>query len=407
MKILQINCVYKNGSTGKIVEDIHNCLIEKGVNSVVCYGRGRKEKGDNVYKVCSEFASNFNHLISRVTGNTYGGYYGSLIRIKRIIKKEKPDIVHLHCLNGFFVNIYRLLNYLKKNKIKTVLTLHAEFMYTGVCGCAYNCSKWKENPGCVNCVRWKLETKALFNRVSKMWVKMKDAFTGFEDNLVLVSVSPWLMERAKQSTILKDRKHYTVFNGLNEYVFKYVENDDLSKRLNINSSKIILHVTPAFDDSKDNLKGGRHVIELANKFINEDVKFIIVGRYAKDMQLPPNVILLGKINFQNELASLYSLADVTLLTSEYETFSMVTAESLCCGTPVVGFKAGGPEVIAMKEYSKFCEYGDIDTLKNILLEVLKNGLGSKEEISSMAIKQYSKKEMTENYLKIYERLIKQ
>ena len=39
---------------------------------------------------------------------------------------------------------------------------------------------------------------------------------------------------------------------------------------------------------------------------------------------------------------------------------MVTAESLCCGTPVVGFKAGAPEQIAIKEFSEFVEYGDLN-----------------------------------------------
>ena len=41
------------------------------------------------------------------------------------------------------------------------------------------------------------------------------------------------------------------------------------------------------------------------------------------------------------LAEYYSLVDVTVITSFHETFSMVVAESLSCGTPIVGFKAGG------------------------------------------------------------------
>lgn len=66
------------------------------------------------------------------------------------------------------------------------------------------------------------------------------------------------------------------------------------------------------------------------------------------------------------LAAWYSAADAALLTSHRETFSLVTAESLCCGTPVVGFRAGGPESIAPPSCCKFVEYGDLDALEPAL-----------------------------------------
>lgn len=139
MKILQINNVYKKGSTGKITYDIHQELQRRGIESVVCYGRGQKVDEINVHKTCGEFYSKINNIWSRITGIMYGGCFFSTNRLISIVKKEKPDIVHLQCLNGYFVNIYRLINWLKKNKIKTVLTLHAEFMYTGGCGHSIGC----------------------------------------------------------------------------------------------------------------------------------------------------------------------------------------------------------------------------------------------------------------------------
>ena len=73
MKILQINCVYGYGSTGKIVYDIHHGLQEGGIDSAVCYGRREKVNEPNVYKVCGEFYSKLNNAFSRVTGIMYGG----------------------------------------------------------------------------------------------------------------------------------------------------------------------------------------------------------------------------------------------------------------------------------------------------------------------------------------------
>lgn len=400
-----MNCVYKKGSTGKITEDIHRYLQQKGVNSIVCYGRGQREEERNVYKVCTELHSNMNHFVSKITGIVYGGYYFSNRQIINIIKKEKPDIVHLQCINGYFVNIYSLINWLKNNQIRTVLTLHAEFMYTGGCGHAFECSQWRENPGCTACPRWRLEMQTFVNRVPTMWKKMKDAFDGFDKNLSVVSVSPWLMERAQQSTILKGKTHYTVLNGLNENVFSYKPQEKMRKQFNLFNKKVVFHATPYFDLSETNIKGGRYVMELAKRMSNQNIIFVIAGNYDKKINIPENMIFLGKIENQNDLAAYYSLADVTLLTSEKETFSMVTAESLCCGTPVVGFKAGAPEMITIDKYSCFCEYGDIDALEREILKVLNIGLGDKLEISVAAKKKYSRRVMSEDYLKIYEELI--
>ena len=133
MKVMQINCVYNTGSTGKIMYDIHSELINNGIESVMCYGRGAKTQEKNVYKTSSEFSAKFYNVISRFTGMPYSGSIPETVRLINIIKKEKPDVVHIHCINGFFVNIYKLITFLKKHRIPTVLTHHAEFMYTGNC----------------------------------------------------------------------------------------------------------------------------------------------------------------------------------------------------------------------------------------------------------------------------------
>lgn len=402
MKILQVNCVYKKGSTGKITYDIHSELLKRGIESVVCYGRGEKINEPHVYKTCGEVYSKINHLLSEFTGVMYGGCFFSTNKLIKIIKKEKPDVVHLQCINGYFVNIYRLVSWLKKHDIKTVLTLHAEFMYTANCGHALDCDKWQT--GCGHCPRLKQETKSFFiDGTHKSWMKMKKAFDGFNDNLVVTSVSPWLMERAKLSPILNDKKHEVVLNGVNTDVFHFYDTSELRSQMGLNGVKVIFHATPSFDDNIKSLKGGYYVLKLAEKMLDENVKFVVAGNHPDGLKVPPNVILLGKVSDQELLAKYYSMADVTLLTSKKETFSMVTAESLCCGTPVVGFKAGAPEQIAIEEYSEFVTHGDLEALYSATCEMLSKNL-SKKEIAHAATVKYSKNTMTNNYLKLYEEI---
>lgn len=409
MKVLQVNVVYNNGSTGKITADIHTELLKNGIESVVCYGRGEKVNEPFVYKTCGELYAKLNNVFSRITGIMYAGCLFSTRKLINIIKREKPDIVHLQCINGYFVNIYKLVTWLKKNKINTILTLHAEFMYTGGCGHAFDCEQWRKQSGicCTDCPRWKKETKSIFfSRTSTMWKKMKKAFDGFDkDKLTIVSVSPWLMDRAKSSQLFRDYNHKVIYNGLDTSVFKLYDTTEVKKKYNLTDEKIIFHATPSFSDDPNNIKGGCYIIELAKRMINDNVKIFVAGDYKKGMNLPKNIILLGRIKDQVELAKLYSMANVTVLTSKKETFSMVVAESLCCGTPVVGFKAGGPEQIAIKEYSQFVEYGDTELLEKHVKNFIDCFL-NKKNICGASRNCYSKKTMCNNYLDIYKEILK-
>lgn len=394
MKVMQINCVYKQGSTGKIVYDIHKSLREQGIASIVCYGRGELIKEDNVYKTSSELLAKFNNIKSRFTGMPYNGSFFATKNLLKIIERESPDVVHLHCINGFFVNIYSLMAFLKVNKIPTVLTLHAEFMHTGGCGHSYECMNWKT--GCGHCPHLKDTMKSyIFDRTKKNWNLMKNAFDNFE-KLIIASVSPWLQHRAEQSPITSGFIHCTVLNGVNCDIFKPKNCNNIKRKLNIKNEKILIHVTANFTSS---VKGGDYIIELAKRL--KDIKFIIVGSKNTDNTgLPRNVINIGRVTDQTQLAEYYSIADACIITSKKETFSMPVAESLCCGTPVVGFQAGGPESIAIPKYSKFVEYGNMAKLERAVMSIL-NRTYSRDEISLCAAYKFSAHRMTQEYIKLY------
>ena len=399
MKVLQVNCVYRKGSTGKIVYDIHSELKARGIESVVCYGRGAKVREPNVYKTCPEWYAKLNNLLSRLTGLMYGGCFFSTGRLIRIIKKEKPDVVHLHCINGYFVNIYRLVGWLKKSGIRTVLTLHAEFMHTANCGYAYECEKWRV--GCGHCPHLRKETGSLLlDRTAASWRKMKKAFDGFDESLIVTSVSPWLKARAESSPILRGKRHTVVLNGLDVGVFAYRRGDETKALLGLRDEKVLFHATPSFTLDPSHNKGGYYINELAKCLAEDNVTVVVAGPYTEGIAVSDNVFLLGRVADQEKLAALYAMADVTLLTSKRETFSMVTAESLACGTPVVGFCAGAPEQISIAEYSRFVEYGDIAALTEAVFATL-DAAHDKAAVASAAKEKYDKERMLERYLMCY------
>lgn len=401
MKILQVNCVYRKGSTGKIVYDIHTELQKQGYDSVVCYGRGDKVEEQNVYKICSEYYSKLNNLWSRITGVMYGGLFCSTKKLIQIIEHERPDIVHLHCINGYFVNIYNLISYLNRNNIKTVLTLHAEFIHTANCGHAFECNKWKT--GCGHCPRNKEVTKSFFfDHTDVSWKKMQSAFEGFGSNIIVTSVSTWLMNRAKQSVILSGLKHCVVLNGLDTEIFRYCRSEKEYEKYKEGYRGVIFHATPFFSSDSNHIKGGYYVIKLAENM--PDYHFLIAGTYDESIDIPSNVTMLGRLADQEILAKYYSLSDVTVLASKKETFSMITAESLCCGTPIVGFKAGAPETISIPEYSRWVDFGNIESLKNVILEVFTLNI-NKIQLSDLAKSVYDRKIMVGNFIHVYKTLL--
>ena len=401
MRILQINCVYKVGSTGKIVDCIGQALRELGHEVLTCYGIGENHYDEHSKKICSNLEHKVNAMLMRITGIPYGGLFLSNQRFYRIIDSYKPDVVHVHCINASMINVYQLFRYLGREKIKTVVTLHAEIFHTAGCEHAFDCEKFKTF--CHDCDAFKQRSSSwLFDRSKTAWQKMYDAFNSFDPNyLGITAVSPWLAQRAKQSSILKNYDVSYVPNGVDCSVFFYRGNTGIIDKAPY--TKTILHVTAGFTMNETDQKGGFFIPELAR--LMPDCKFVVVAGTSSGAfdALPSNVQFWGRAKSQDELAKLYSEADATLILSRRETFSMVTAESLCCGTPVVGFAAGGPEGIAIKDYSSFVEYGNLQALKGTLYNCVEKNI-DKNRLSGLAEGLYSKENVVKRLIEIFQKL---
>ena len=230
---------------------------------------------------------------------------------------------------------------------------------------------------------------------------MKKAFDGFEKDCRVISVSPWLMDRAKQSPILEDFHHDTVLNGIDtERIFYPHGGEALRERLGMKEKELVLHVTAFFSANPEHPKGGWYIVELAKRM--PKVAFVVLGSGNVDVKLPDNVLYLGRIDNQQELAEYYSAADVTLLTSKKETFGMVAAESLCCGTPVVGFKSGATEMISLPEHSDFVEYGNLDALEQALRIMLQEKVQTNYTRASI---KYAKQTIAEEYIRLHKETV--
>ena len=304
MKVLLIDVNYKNGSTGEIVYNLYKYLNKKNVEVCVCYGRGALTRENNVYKFGLDLETIIHCILTRLTG--YTGCFSAIstYRLIKQIEDFNPDVVHIHELHAYFVNIKPLLKYLAKKKVKVIHTLHCEFSYTGKCGHSLECEKWKNL--CFDCPYVKEYPASLFfDRTKEMYLQKKQLFDSI-NNLIIVTPSKWLADRAKQS-FMCNKRIITIPNGIDTSIFyEHTNVKELKYKLGIKEEKVILSVAPNIMSDQ---KGGKYIIALSDYFKNENIRFVLIGSDNVMQTTTEHVQIIGRIQDKNLLSEYYSIAD--------------------------------------------------------------------------------------------------
>lgn len=397
MKVLLIDVNCKFSSTGKIIYELYDGINQSGNVAAIAYGRGPKVKGKNIFKFGLDFETYIHAFLARVTG--LNGFFSPLstLRLIRYIKKFNPDVVHLHELHAYFVNHGTIVNYLKVNKINTIWTFHCEYMYTGKCGHANNCEKFKVE--CHHCPQLNKYPSTYILDFTRFMYKMKKKSLEDFNNVIFVTPSNWLEKRVKLS-FLKNKKVQTINNGIDTSIFFPRDNDDFRKILRIESdTKIVLSVAPnIFSDEK----GGFHILEVAKNFQSKNVKFILIGANRIPQHKLSNTIILGSIKDQELLSKYYSVADVFLICSKRENYPTTCLEAQCCGTTICGYDSGGTKETSIeKNHEKFVDYGNINGLVSIIDKQLMKSFESANNLSKIAAKKFDRINMLKEYSELY------
>ncbi len=343
MRVFQLNSVCGKGSTGRIAVDIYNHLLSKGDECLIAYGRDTAPCGINSYKIGSDFGVKLHGVLSRI--NDRQGFMSN-VATKQLIRKIReygPDIIHLHNIHGYYLNIKLLFRFLKEYQKPVVWTLHDCWAFTG--HCAYfsfaGCDKWQS--GCYSCPQKGGYPKSLvLDNSKKNYLEKKEAFKGLK-NAVLVTPSYWLQATAKQS-FLSDYDIRTIYNGIDLEIFKPTDGD-FKKRYNIEDKKLLLGVANIWEKRK----GLDDFLKLS-KLISNDYIIVLVGLSSEQIKiLPQNIIGIERTESVKELAEIYSASDVYINTSVEETMGLTTVEAFATGTPAIVYnKTAVPEIVDEK-----------------------------------------------------------
>ena len=338
MKIVQIN-TFPYKATGSIMMGIHRLLIQEGHESYVVWGRGREPQNEHEISIRDDVGVKFHGVYTRLTDRTGFASWNATRKLILELEKINPDIIHLHNVHGYYLNIEMLFDYIKKNHIKLVWTLHDCWPMTG--HCAYFdmvcCDKWMS--GCHHCEQKSTYPASKILDSSKWnWKKKKELFSGL--NAHIVTPCNWLKKIVEKS-FLNEYPVNVIYNGINTEVFYPKYNKELRNKYSPDGNPIVLGVASEWTERK----GLADFISLAEKY--KDVNFVVVGVTAEQArQLPKEITGICRTNNVDELVELYSTADVFFNPTYEDNFPTTNLEALACGTPIVTYDTGGsPEVI--------------------------------------------------------------
>jgi glycosyltransferase involved in cell wall biosynthesis len=340
VKVLEINTICGKGSTGRIACQIADVVVQNDGEATVAYGRDYYPQGCNVpvFRIGSDIGVKIHAGLSRITDRQ--GFYSKRAtkRLIRFIKEYDPDIIHLHNLHGYYLNLPVLFSFLSKYNKPVVWTLHDCWAFTGHCTHFdfVACEKWKT--GCYSCPQKKKYPKSLFLDQSKRnWEEKKRLFTSVDD-MTIVTPSNWLAGLVRES-FLKKYPVEVIHNGIDLEVFKltpssWKEDHGITK-------PIVLACASLWDERK----GYGDVLKLSE--LLPEYQIVIVGISKKQAkELPSSIIGIQRTDSIDELVKIYSAADVFVNPTYEEVLGLVNIEALACGIPVITYNSGGsPECV--------------------------------------------------------------
>lgn len=355
MRILFINSVYKYGSTGRLVHDLKESMKGLGHEVLVAYGRHKQETDEDAFYFGSNLSSMGHLLATRLMGNHGLHSTRKTKRLIKVIKEFKPDVIHLHNLHGYYLNVPLLFDFLKKIDVPVVWTLHDCWSVSG--SAAYfdfdGCKVWDE--GCVECNNTKTYPEVwLFPNQKKNFAWKREVFTSL-DNLTIITVSDWLKE-LMETTFLNKYEIKRIYNGIDLETF-------VPKMEELNNDKIkLLGVANKWEERK-----GLNDFIALSKTLAPNYEITLIG-LSKDQisELPSNIIGIQRTDSIQDLVQYYQKSNLYLNLSVEETMGLTTVEALACGTPAIVYdKTAVPEVI--NAYSGIVvEANDIASLKAVI-----------------------------------------
>lgn len=367
VKIIRITTEINRSSIGRTTEQLGKLVIAEGWESYIAWGRadGQSES----YKIhVGNKASVFVHGLLTRFFDLHG--YGSYFATKRLvsnIKEIKPDIIHLHDIHGYYINLKVLFKYLKDCGIPVVWSHHDCWAFTGHCSfySSVDCDKWQTE--CHHCPLSKEYPGSLFIDNSRKNFRLKKKLFTSLEQLYNVGVSEWISKELKKS-FLNKYPIITICNGIDTDVFRPRQecSDEIRKKYDLGNGNILLGVATAWGERK----GLSDYYRLRER-LNDSYTIVLVGvPQSLQESLPDGIIGIQRTDSIEELSKLYSTASIVLNLASAESFGKTTPEGLSCGVPSIVYNCTASPDLVDEKTGIVLEKGDIEGIVRAIIQIM-------------------------------------
>ena len=339
MRVLIINSVCGFGSTGRICAQLADEFSADGHEVRIAYGRmdNVPEKYRSIaVRIGTQMDMRLHGIATRLFDAHGFGSKGATRRFLAWAEEYKPDLVWLHNLHGYYINVEMLFVWLKKHpEMQVRWTLHDCWAFTG--HCAYfsmaGCNQWATH--CAKCIKKReYPASCLLDKCNQNFDRKRAAFTGIK-NMTIITPSQWLADLVKRS-FLKEYDVEVVYNTIDTSIFK-PRPSDFRKKNDLEDKFVLLGVANIWDKRK----GFSDFLKLA-EMLDERFKIVLVGLSEAQIQsLPANILGIRRTANAIELAEIYTAADVFFNPTYEDNYPTVNLEAEACGTTVISYDTGG------------------------------------------------------------------
>lgn len=191
----------------------------------------------------------------------------------------------------------------------------------------------------------------------------------------VTAVSNSLREATISNFEIDEKKIVAIPNFINTEHWSKDNCPKLRSEFAPNNESVLIHIS--------NFRPIKRVLDCIKAFeiihAKKPTKLLMVGdgperpeaeRLCRELGIYEDVLFLGK---QNAIPSILSACDLSLVTSENESFSLTSLESMSCSVPVISTNRGGlPELNINGQTGYLCEVGDINEIAQKALFLLDN-----------------------------------
>jgi N-acetyl-alpha-D-glucosaminyl L-malate synthase BshA len=330
-----ITCYPTHGGSGVIAAELGKMLADKGhsvhfITDHIPFRLGKFHRNIFYHKVEVYDYPVFRHPPYDLALSSH---------LAQVAVAHSLDVLHVHYALPHAVAAY-LAKQMVGDRLKVVTTLHGT-----------DITVLGHDPSLRDLIRFAIEKSDAVTAVSKNLIDLTNQLIGADKEIKLVY------------NFIDKRQYFP--QSLPEIRHTFAEPEE----------KLLIHIS--------NFRPVKRTMDVIDIFakVRADIpsKLILVGEgpdwcavhdQVKRMGLAPHVHFLGK---QDEVSQLISLADVTLLPSETESFGLVALEAMACGVPTVGTNAGGlPEVVVHGETGYLTDIGDVSRMAMYVIDLLKD-----------------------------------